>query len=165
MELLYCIRMLSFRPRSAPVLKGGSGDVVEIMLAFTVKNATSFGLRTRISETFSCDIVYSVETKSISAGSSGWWKLSPNVVDSNVMRIFIDRSVVEVFVGGSALTGRCILPHYVDPNAANFSAAELLQSTGTSRWLKFLRGSSNPCGILNTEQIFKLQILYSKRYY
>lgn len=81
-------------------------------------NVTSFGLLLRMVDGFSCEIGYNPLMRAIAVGLSSvtttWWFVTHdgegNSTDTVTLHIFLDRSVIEVFTGGAALKGRCLLP-------------------------------------------------------
>lgn len=93
-------------------------DSVEIIATWSVSKHTQFvgfKLRQLVDLNFSCDVVYDVVNQTLSVGSSTdreWWptRVLPQPPGRVRLHIFLDRSVVEVFTGGAALTGRCMLP-------------------------------------------------------
>ncbi len=99
---------------------GGGSDSVEVVAVFgpAAPNVTSFGVRLRMVDGWSCDIAYNPQLLAVSAGppssKTAWWPVSQGGGrggGQNVtLHIFLDRSVVEVFADGAALTGRCLLP-------------------------------------------------------
>ena len=100
---------------SVPLPNGvGRTDSVDVRATFADldKGVTSVGLRLRVLGNFSCDVEYSVADGRVSAGSTKGpaVPLKEMQQKSIELRVFLDRSVVEVYVGGGAVTGRCLLP-------------------------------------------------------
>ena len=113
---------------TAVTLKDLRGDALEIVATFNVSGATSssrFGIALRVggNNTVAAIVGYCPNTQSMGIGTLDKisstkfeWKadiISQVEVDVVELHIFLDRSVIEVFSGGAALTGRCNLP----PNA------------------------------------------------
>jgi sucrose-6-phosphate hydrolase SacC (GH32 family) len=105
----------------AGFLPGLTGDALEILATFSVDSnrtsAASFGLRLRqLPPHFSCDVAWTPRHArgggSLSVGAYHGWPAnvlpqpSPSVVE---LHIFLDRSVLEVYSGGAAVSQRCLL--------------------------------------------------------
>ena len=82
---------------------------------------------TRICSTnFGCDVGYAPASQSIvydgTAGKGGrTWRadIVPQPVRGQVqLHVFLDRSIIEVYTGGAALTTRCLLPKGVEGGQA-----------------------------------------------
>ena len=103
----------------APDVKG---DALEIMATFNVatSTATSFGISLRVGGGSKggpvCTIGYSPTTELIMyEPGNGRWKagITPQpTADTVQLHIFLDRSIVEVYTGGAALTAGCRLPSW-----------------------------------------------------
>ena len=102
-------------------------DALEVIATWNVSAAAPiFGLRLRQVGNFSCDVAFDASKNAVVAGPGifqaaavdaaaalPWWpaKVVPQPGPGMVrIHIFLDRSVVEVYTGGAALTARCLLP-------------------------------------------------------
>jgi len=110
---------MEIQPGGSGYLTQTKGDALELEATFSLAEnakATRFGLRLRQLGSFSCDVAVTREkggrwTYGIGP-TSGWnGSLVPQPTAGTVtLRVFLDRSIVEVYTGGSALTERCMLP-------------------------------------------------------
>ena len=120
-------------------LPGIVGDSLEVIATFALgrargTNATSFGVRLRqldappaagaaaagdehegATTTFSCDVGWTPSNRAapLSVGGTAAWPATilPQPTPGTVrLHIFLDRSVLEVYTGGAAVTQRCLLP-------------------------------------------------------
>jgi sucrose-6-phosphate hydrolase SacC (GH32 family) len=126
-----------------------SGDALEIVATFNVSigknNGSRFGLALRVggNNTAATLVGYCPETRSMGIGALDHmssikldWKadiISQPTLDVVELHIFLDRSVVEVFSGGAALTGRCNLPPNAD--AAEARGVQLWSEGGADAQL------------------------------
>mmetsp|Transcript_12315 Transcript_12315/g.43408 ORF Transcript_12315/g.43408 Transcript_12315/m.43408 type:complete len:625 (+) Transcript_12315:47-1921(+) len=99
-------------PGVAQPLPGVQGDVLELWARFSLRTkASSFGLEWRRMGGRTCRIIYSVEARTIRVEGGAAipvdlvQQTAPDVLE---LRLFLDRSVIEVYSGGAAVSGRCI---------------------------------------------------------
>eukprot|EP00948_MAST-09A_sp_MAST-9A-sp1_P003308 g3308.t1 len=126
--------------------KGIGSDAVYMSLTFesldTNSNTTCFGIRTRLWKNYSCNITYSFKDNAIAVGdaSQTWPLLSSQPKRTGTIEIFLDRSIVEVFFEGSALTGRCMLPTSFDVKSSQTTLLDQAEmfSNGGSIYIKKL---------------------------
>lgn len=122
------------------VAAGGSGylptlrgDALEIRAVFSTKvRAQSFGLALRVGDTTSCKVGYTPATKTLNAPGENSWRadITPQPsADTVSLRIFLDRSIIETYTGGAALTSRCLLPRGV----TNATATDLWSVGGQAQ--------------------------------
>ena len=106
------------RTRGRQAIPGVTGDSLELSASFSVDaretNASSFGLRLRVLPGFACTVGFTVADRTLSVeGSSRAWPadIVPQPTPSTVhLHVFLDRSIIEVYSGGAAVTARCLLP-------------------------------------------------------
>ena len=101
-------------------LPGLSGDALEIVAVFNTQgvSAQAFGLTLRVSDetNSTCKVGYTPATKTLIAPGENSWgaAITPQPTPGTVsLHIFLDRSIVETYTGGAALTSRCLLPRGV----------------------------------------------------
>ena len=75
-------------------------------------DADFIGLSVRVLDDFSCDVVWNVSAATLTAGVDPPWPAvyPPAPTDPVELEVFVDRSIVEVYFFGAALTSRCALP-------------------------------------------------------
>lgn len=106
------------QPGTTGHVPGVSGDSLELRAVFSLSaretNASSFGLQLRVLPGFACTVGYTVAGRTLAVnGSSRAWPAdiipqpSPDTVH---LHVFLDRSIIEVYSGGAAVTARCLLP-------------------------------------------------------
>ena len=98
-----------------PSLKG---DAMEIVATFSTEGATAkeFGVALRVESGFECRVTYDPAAKRISGSTSA--DITPQPASGTVeLHIFLDRSIIEVYSAGVALTQRCMLPKGVTGGA------------------------------------------------
>jgi beta-fructofuranosidase len=113
-------------PHGSGYLPGVTGDSLEIVAVFALNRLGlngSFGFHlrqmtlTNLSKvSLGCDVSWDTRTSALSvAGVHGWAAdiLPQPAVGEVHMHIFLDRSVLEVYSGGAAVTQRCFLPQDV----------------------------------------------------
>jgi len=110
-------RNLAATPQTSGVLDGAGGDALEIVAAFRPGSAKQFGLKVRVSpggRRF-LRVWYDTKTGTFGVAQNGpggkggvAGELKPGQVVT--LRVFVDRSVLEVFCNGNALTKRMFLP-------------------------------------------------------
>ena len=119
------------------------GDALEIVATFSVAanvKATRFGLRLRQLGSFSCDVV-------VTRGAGGAWtygvgptsgwngSLVPQPTTGTVtLQVFLDRSIVEVYTGGAALTERCMLPTAITERLRDSGVRPSEAAAGAAPW-------------------------------
>ena len=88
------------------------GDALNVVASFDVGNADFVGLSVRVLDDFSCDVVWNVSAATLTAGVDPPWPAvyPPAPTDPVELEVFVDRSIVEVYFFGAALTSRCALP-------------------------------------------------------
>lgn len=120
-----------------------TGDALEIVATFSTAvadtTATSFGVSLRIgvggNSNKGCQIGYSPSSKTITP--EGWRAdIAPQPTSETVeLHIFLDRSIVETYTGGAALSSYCGLADWKDGAAAK--GVDLWAVGGSAKLLKF----------------------------
>jgi sucrose-6-phosphate hydrolase SacC (GH32 family) len=106
-------------PGTTVALEGISGDTLEIVASFRPGDAERFGLRVRVSPdgNTGVPIWYDARTGAFGiADVHAFSDLGPN--EPVQMQVFVDRSVIEIYLNGSALTKVIFL----DPKALGIEA-------------------------------------------
>ena len=101
------------KPSGGAYLEHISGDALELVATFATGNAsaTSFGLSLRSDgASGGCKVGWSPGTSSIAP--AGWKAdILPQPQAGTVeLHVFLDRSIIETYTGGAALTSRCLGP-------------------------------------------------------
>lgn len=105
---------VAVKPGAKGLLKGLSGDALEIVATFKPGRAKRFGVKVRASADGKRALPIWFDTDSRSFGAANRRQVSDLKPGRTVeMRIFVDRSIVEVYVNGNAITKVA----YIDPNA------------------------------------------------
>ncbi|KAH8058342.1 beta-fructofuranosidase [Aureococcus anophagefferens] len=88
------------------------GDALDVVASFDVGDADFIGLSVRVLDDFSCDVVWNVSAATLTAGVDPPWPAvyPPAPTDPVELEVFVDRSIVDVYFFGAALTSRCALP-------------------------------------------------------
>ncbi len=102
----------SFRgPESSDELKRIEGDALEIIARFHPVTTDPFQIELRVADDGKAHAVVAFDPKSGEFGING--RMQPSSVDQNetvMTRVFLDRSIVEVFLNGCAQTARAFPP-------------------------------------------------------
>ena len=91
----------------ADLLKDVRGDALEIAATFQPGDAGQFGLKLRVDQDGKAAATVTFDTKTGSFGISG--RMQPSYLEPGkpvTIRVFLDRSIVEVYVNGAAQTAR-----------------------------------------------------------
>ncbi len=107
-------RNLSVTPKSKGLLKGVAGDALEIVATFKPGKAKRFGVKVRVSPDGKTALPVWYDAAKREFGIANTRMTSDLKEGATVtMRIFVDRSIVEVYVNGNAVTKVA----YLDPKA------------------------------------------------
>jgi len=120
---------------SAPnSLKDVRGDALEIIATFRPGDAAQFGLKLRVAEDGRAFVTVAFDPKTGNFGING--RMQPSYVEQGgpvTMRVFLDRSIVEVYVNGAAQTAR-VFPEKKAQGAAIFSEGGQAKPTSLDAW-------------------------------
>ena len=126
----------AFRSTDTNLLPGLTGTALEIVATFEIGSrggagATEFGVTVRKgTATPGVNVAYNPATKSV----NGWYAGMAPQPEGNAtatLRIFLDRSVMEVYTGGAAMTSRIMLGGAAGPT----DGVALYCSSGTAKLL------------------------------
>eukprot|EP00938_MAST-03A_sp_MAST-3A-sp1_P003886 g3886.t1 len=111
------------------VLWKNGTDSMHVQVMFSThrdNTVTSIGVRLRVLGNFSCDAAYNISDGRVKAGDTKGPAVPIPQQNTIELDVFLDRSVIEVYVGGGAVSGRCLLPpdlaKSVNSNSTLFTA-------------------------------------------
>jgi sucrose-6-phosphate hydrolase SacC (GH32 family) len=106
-------------PGSADVLEQGAGDALEIAAAFQPGDAGRFGLKVRVSTDGEISLPIWFDARTNEFGAADVRAPSDLAPKAPVrMQVYVDRSVIEVYLNGNVITKVA----YLDPNAQGVHA-------------------------------------------
>jgi len=98
-------------PNEPAAAKAIKGDALEIIATFEPGDAKSFGLKLRVAADGKAHATVAVDPKTGNFGING--RMQPAYIEPGkpvTMRVFLDRSIVEVYLHGAAQTARVFPP-------------------------------------------------------
>ena len=121
-------------PGKQDLLRNVKGDALEIIATFGPGDAKRFGLKLRVVEDGKAFATVAFDTKTGRFGING--RMQPSYLKAGspvTMHIFLDRSIVEVYVNGCAQTAR-IFPNRKAPGVGLFSDGGQAKLTALDIW-------------------------------
>ena len=103
-----------------PDLKGDSLDMILVWGADVAELGVTYGLAMRKGDEWQCNVSWNTTSRAVCIQGSAETdrrtcaNFESGVAKTDEVRIFLDRSIVEVYYDGDVLTGRCNLPGGID---------------------------------------------------
>ena len=133
-------------------LEGLGGNGLEINVSWELENDSLpevLTVLTRLGDSYSCDVSFNYTSSTLCIEGdvpSGDVKRCTNAglgkLETKSMKVIVDASVIEVYLGGEVLTGRCTLPAGVKLEDSNRSDISVVGGTAKVDIAAFVIGSS-----------------------